>query len=56
MGSLNQAMNNIVSENEIEGGLAFEDENVNGNEDGIFVCYAKLCLVGKFLIEGVMNF
>lgn len=51
-----QAMNNITLEDEEEGGLAFDigveggDTEVTGNID------AKLCLVGRFLVEGVVDF
>lgn len=56
MESLNQAMNNIVLDGEEEGGLAFEEEHVNDYDGGRFVCNVKLCLVGKFLTKGIMDF
>lgn len=56
MDNLNQAMNNIVLEDDEEGGLVFEEEQVSDPENQQFVCNAKLCLNGKFLTKGVLDF
>lgn len=55
MEDLNQAMNDILLEEEEEGELIIQEE-IDVNENQYYDCNAKLCLVGKFLTEGVMNF
>lgn len=56
MEDITQAMNNIILDEEEEGVLAFEEDNVNEQGKAPFVCDAKLCLVGRFLTEGIMDF
>lgn len=56
MESITQAMNNIILDEEEEEVLALEDDNVNEQGKAQFVCDAKLCLVGRFLTEGIMDF
>lgn len=56
MEKITQAMNSITLEEEEEGGLAFEEENSNVQGEKAFEGDVKLCLVGRFLSEGVMDF
>lgn len=49
-------MNNIILDDEEEGGIAL-DIGVGGeNTDVANVIDTKLCLVGRFLVEGVIDF
>lgn len=54
--SLVQAMNDISLEDEEEGGLSLELETNAEAEEGTFGFDAKLCIVGKFLTEGRVDF
>lgn len=56
MESITQAMNNILLEEEEEGGIALDAENVAENEEIAHNWDAKLCLVGRFLTEGMLDF
>lgn len=53
---LTQAMNNIVLEDEEEGGIALEDYVHNEFAENHPTSNVKLCLVGKFLTEGIFDF
>lgn len=54
--SLVQAMNDISLEDEEEGGLSLDLEENAEAEEGTFGFDAKLCIVGKFLTEGRVDF
>lgn len=56
MESITQAMNNILLEEEEEGGIALDVENATANEEQTHNWDAKLYLVGRFLTEGVLDF
>lgn len=51
---LSLAMKSIILEEEEEGGIAI-DENNRGAEEDVFTGNVKLCLVGRFLNEGIMD-
>lgn len=51
-----QAMQDITLEEEEEGGLALEGLEEDGEGANFCDYNAKLCLVGRFLSEGVMDF
>lgn len=51
-----QAMNNVTLEEEEEWGLAIEESDDSSQEDTQNVCDAKLCLVGRFISEGNVDF
>lgn len=55
MDNITKAMN-VVLEDEEEGGLALEGFEGTNNEDKKVVGEAKLCLVGRFLTEGIFDF
>lgn len=54
MESLNYAMNNIILEDEEDEELVFGQEE--GGENQQISCNAHLCLVGRFLTEGALDF
>lgn len=56
MENITQAMNNILLEEEEEGGIAIEGSKAQENTDNEYVCNARLCLVGRFLTDGVLDF
>lgn len=54
--SIIQAMNNITLDDEEEGGLALEVETGGELTEGFKDFNIQLCLVGRFITEGVMEF
>lgn len=56
MENITQAINNITLEEEEESVLAFAEDNITDQGETGVVCNAKLCLVGRFLTEGVLDF
>lgn len=54
--NLIQSMNNISLEDEEEGGLMLNIETSGENTEAINNIDVKLCLVGRFLVEGVIDF
>lgn len=56
MDNITQAMNAIILEDEEEGGVVVGDFEESGYEEQQIVCDAKLCLVGRFLTEGMFDF
>lgn len=53
---ITQAMNNITLEDEEEGGIAFEETKVAEETDALQGCDYRLCLVERFINEGVIDF
>lgn len=51
-----EAMNNVTLEDEEEDGLAFEVPTGDQYGDDNLEINAELCLVGRFLVEGVVDF
>lgn len=51
-----KTMNNITLKDEEEGGLAIEIEDGVENAEPYQGYNAKLCLMGRFLSEGVVDF
>lgn len=56
MEDITHAMNNVFLEEEEEGGIAIGEENAVENGGNAYSNDAKLCLVGRFLTEGVLDF
>ncbi|KAL1809683.1 hypothetical protein ACET3Z_026673 [Daucus carota] len=54
--SIINAMNNITLDDEEDGGLALEEIVGAGETDGFQDFDANLCLVGRFITEGVVDF
>ncbi|XP_074348254.1 uncharacterized protein LOC141687015 [Apium graveolens] len=51
-----QAMNNILIEDEEEGGIAIDDSEVTKEDECLSELDVNLCLVGRFINEGVVDF
>lgn len=49
-------MNNVFLEEEEEGGITIRIENTAENGENAFNSDPELCLVNKFLTEGVLDF
>lgn len=49
-------MENITLEDEEEGGLAFEEEVLQGEEQALSGIDANLCVVGRFIIDRKVDF
>lgn len=56
MENITQAMEDILLEDEEEGGITLGDFEETVNEESGYVYDAKLCLVGRFLMERVLDF
>lgn len=54
--SIIQAMGNIALEEEEEGGIVIETEYGGEKTELIHGFDAKLCMVGRFITEGVIDF
>ncbi|XP_074352306.1 uncharacterized protein At4g02000-like [Apium graveolens] len=55
MENITQAMNNVLLDDE-EGGIAIMDGDEGGMQDEFSTGNARLCLLGRFLTEGVLDF
>lgn len=55
-GSLIKAMNNISIEDEEKGGIEITEETIGSNELQNNGYIAHLCVVGRFLTEGRVDF
>lgn len=54
--NLTQAMNSITLEDEEEGGISFEETEVADVTEVLQGFDYRLCLVGRFVNEGVIDF
>lgn len=54
--SITHSMNNIILKDEEEGGLALEDNGGHDQSNQSPGFIAKLCLVGRFIAEGPLDF
>lgn len=56
MENITHAMNNVLLDDEEEGGIAIVDGDEGGMQDEFSIGNARLCLIGRFLTEGVLDF
>lgn len=56
MDDITKAMNNIIVEEEDERGISIQVDEGNVSTKQEYVYDAKLCLVGQFFTEGVLDF